>query len=138
MRKNTPITPTAMSTPILRRQHQHGDQDDEQESDTHRGPRFERPPRPTGSGRCRHRDPTQVRLWRRLHSRFGRGSPSAKVGQAELVVLALPLKAGELRPEPLSLGEPGRSPFQFVPRCARFDPDCRKLALERGDRRLQL
>ena len=61
MRKNTPITPTAMAMPNSRRQHQHGDQDDEHEPHADRGPRFEHPSAPSGSGSCRHRDPPQMR-----------------------------------------------------------------------------
>ena len=70
----------------------------------------------------RHRDPAQMRLWRRLHALFGGGKSPSEIPEPQLVLLALPLQDRQLRTQPLALRDPRRRSVGVVGRRASSAP----------------
>ena len=96
--------------PEARRQDEHTHEHEQHQTDAHGGPRLQEPARSLRAGRRGDGDPAEMRLWVGTLPGFGVRPPMPKVDETKLVLLALPLQAGELGAHALAFDDPRRRP----------------------------
>ena len=79
-----------------------------------------------------------MRLWRRPDATLAAARRASEIPEPQLVLLALPLQARQLRTQPIALRDPRRRSVGVVGGRVVFGAGRRKIALEPGDHRREL